>query len=390
MDVEEKKVSQQKEQKEQKEQKDKKNNAGSEIDLTKRVKYFLRYGLIGLIALAVICASGIWYYQHSHQSFTVYDAQVTSTMVAARTKAPGTITEMVVSDGEHVEAGDVIAHIQPNVTEENLEQLHQNVDMAQKNLEQLKKGTTVAMPSSAPAPSYTPAPSSGNSAAVAQARSRMQRMQELYSMGAVSAVERDQAIADYQAAVAADTPAPAPSAPVQSAPRVVNQPTDPKVLQAAELAVKQAQAALTNAQQDAQQTDIVAPVSGTVYATDVEEGTEVKAGDIVVNIGDADNVWVEAKLQPADKAKVRLGQFAKYTVDGKEYQGSVQEVKDPADEAATGTFSGSDGQDSESSGANGGGDEPSDTRITVKLSIPSGVTELRPGMSAVVKFALNH
>ena len=91
-----------------------------EVDLTAHTKNILRYGLIGLILIAVLAASGIWYYQHAHQAFTVYDAQVTSTMVAARAKAPGTISEMVVTDGEHVEAGDVIAHVEVNVTDDTI------------------------------------------------------------------------------------------------------------------------------------------------------------------------------------------------------------------------------------------------------------------------------
>lgn len=401
---------------------------GGEVDVTKRAKYVLRYGLIGLIVLALLCAAGIYFYQHRHPSFTVYDAQVTSSMVAAKAKADGTIVEMVVQDGDTVEAGDVLAHIQPSVTDDQIAQLQQNVELSKRNLEQVKQGQMTSAPQSAPAPAPappTPAPS-GNSAAVASAASRMHRMQELYEMGAVSAKERDAAVANYQeAAAAAQTPAPAPAAPAvsSSAPRAAWQPANPEAVKQAELAVKQAEAALANAQADAQATDIVAPASGTVYYTDVQEGSEVKAGDTIVNVGDADNLWVEAKIRPEDKEKVRLGQFASYTIEGHELQGSVQDIKDPADDAdaldatdanggGSDSFSASlekkdspDGNAADSSqegsesadgsaslGEAGAGDSSvHDDRITVRISVPANPPfPLIPGTDAVVKFALNN
>lgn len=389
-----------------------------EVDLTAHTKNILRYGLIGLILIAVLAASGIWYYQHAHQAFTVYDAQVTSTMVAARAKAPGTISEMVVTDGEHVEAGDVIAHVEVNVTDDTIAQLQQNLELAKKNLEQIKKGPQLPQSSmsvtAASAPATAPAPTaSSNSAAVAAAASRMHRMQELYSMGAVSAVERDQAVADYQSAVAASAPAaaPAPATPTPQTPSMTQsmpQKLDPELIKQAELAVKQAENALKNAQQDAQATDIIAPVSGTVYYTDVAEGTEVKAGEVVVNIGDASNVWVEARVQPQDKDKVRLGQFVKYKIEDTDYQGSVQEITDPADEPAVqdavpADSSNADNAAPQSASTDGPAksqdnsdtsDAPAsdklDQRIKVRISLPDNAArDLKPGMAAIVKFMLN-
>ena len=70
----------------------------------------MKYGLVGLILIAVLCAGGIYYYQHQHKYFNVYDAQVTSSLVAAKVHGNAMITEKVVEEGEHVEAGDVIAH----------------------------------------------------------------------------------------------------------------------------------------------------------------------------------------------------------------------------------------------------------------------------------------
>ena len=407
----------------------------------------MKYGLVGLILIAVLCAGGIYYYQHQHKYFNVYDAQVTSSLVAAKVHGNAVITEKVVEDGEHVEAGDVIAHVKSTVTDEQIANLEQTVALSQRNLDEVKKGqtVTVAVPSPAPAPAASAPRSSGSSQSVASAKSRMNRMNELFEMGAISAVQRDAAVSAYHAAVAAaSSSAPAASAP-SSSPAVryqtTTQPPDPKAVQNAELQLKQAQAALDNAKQDAAETDIVAPVAGTVYyAQGIDEGSTVKAGETVASVGNADDIWIEAKVSPDKAAKIRLGQFVSYEIEGHQLQGSVQDIQQPvkkddqasadsADAAASagnanaadaaganGAGAGQNGQDAQSAqsgtadaadgdAANGqpaAGNQPKTTAevtdaddadedvMIIRISIPSGLNfSLKPGMKAVVKFAMN-
>lgn len=423
-----------------------------EVDITKKVQYLMKYGLVGLILIAVLCAGGIYYYQHQHKYFNVYDAQVTSSLVAAKVHGNAMITEKVVAEGEHVEAGDVIAHVQSTVTDEQIANLEQTVALSQRNLDEIKKGqtVTVAVPSPAPAPAASASRSSGSSQSVASAESRMNRMNELFEMGAISAVQRDAAVSAYHAAVAAaSSSAPAASAP-SSSPAVryqtTTQPPDPKAVQNAELQLKQAQAALDNAKQDAAETDIVAPVAGTVYyAQGIDEGSTVKAGETVASVGNADDIWVEAKVSPDKAAKIRLGQFVSYEIDGHQLQGSVQDIQQPAkkddqsadisangaDAAANGAASnagaaqtdpnnpnaqngqsaqgaqdGQQGAETSTADAAGGdaaaSSQPKTTAevndadgadedvMIIRISIPSGLNfTLKPGMKAVVKFAMN-
>lgn len=419
-----------------------------EVDITKKVQYLMKYGLVGLILIAVLCAGGIYYYQHQHKYFNVYDAQVTSSLVAAKVHGNAMITEKVVAEGEHVEAGDVIAHVQSTVTDEQIANLEQTVALSQRNLDEIKKGqtVTVAVPSPAPAPAASAPRSSGSSQSVASAESRMNRMNELFEMGAISAVQRDAAVSAYHAAVAAaSSSAPAASAS-SSAPAVryqtTTQPPDPKAVQNAELQLKQAQAALDNAKQDAAETDIVAPVAGTVYyAQGIDEGSTVKAGETVASVGNADDIWVEAKVSPDKAAKIRLGQFVSYEIDGHQLQGSVQDIQQPAkkddqsaDSSANGAASnagaaqtdpnnlnnpnaqngqsaqgaqdGQQGAEASTADAAGGdaaaSSQPKTTAevndadgadedvMIIRISIPSGLNfTLKPGMKAVVKFAMN-
>lgn len=424
-----------------------------EVDVTKKVQYFMKYGLVGLILIAVIAASGIYYYQHQHKYFNVYDAQVASSLVAAKVHGNAIVTEKVVGNGEHVEAGDVIAHVQSKITDDDLANLEQTVALSQRNLDEVKKGqtVTVAVPSAAPAPAASaPRRSSGggSSQSAAAAESRMNRMQELYEMGAVSARERDAAVAAYHAAQSSASSssyaAPAASSST-SAPAVTyqttTQPADPKAVQAAELQLKQAQAALDNAKQDAAETDIVAPVAGTVYYADgIDEGGEVKAGQTIASVGNAEDIWVEARVSSEKASNIRLGQFVSYEIDGHKLQGSVQDIQQPSkkdDSDSANGANGSDGtaangqnaqgsqdgqpavntndasgnpsdQGATSDGQNGqvvmagsGNQDPKTTTsvedekedpdiLIIRISIPSGLGfDLKPGMKAVVKFAMN-
>lgn len=408
----------------------------------------MKYGLVGLILIAVLCAGGIYYYQHQHKYFNVYDAQVTSSLVAAKVHGNAVITEKVVEDGEHVEAGDVIAHVKSTVTDEQIANLEQTVALSQRNLDEIKKGqtVTVAVPSPAPAPAASAPRSSGSSQSVASAESRMNRMNELFEMGAISAVQRDAAVSAYHAAVAAaSSSAPAASAP-SSSPAVryqtTTQPPDPKAVQNAELQLKQAQAALDNAKQDAAETDIVAPVAGTVYyAQGIDEGSTVKAGETVASVGNADDIWTEAKVSPDKAAKIRLGQFVSYEIEGHQLQGSVQDIQQPvkkddqasADSTDAAASADNDNATANAAGANGAGagqnsqdaqnaqagtagatdgdaangqpaagnqpkttaeatdaDDADEDVMIIRISIPSGLNfTLKPGMKAVVKFAMN-
>ena len=105
---------------------------------TRNIADFLKYGLIGLVLIAVVAAGGIYFWQSRHSYMNIYDAQVSSLLVGAKVQADGTITEMMVGDGDHVEAGDVIAHVQVKVTDEQIDQLQQEVRDLKAENEKLK------------------------------------------------------------------------------------------------------------------------------------------------------------------------------------------------------------------------------------------------------------
>ena len=337
-----------------------------EVDISDKVNRFLKYGLPGLILIAVLSASGVWYYQHSHAYMTIRDAQVTSTLVGAKVRVPGVVTEILVKDGEQVAAGQVLARVKVNVTEDQIRQLQQTVDLSKQNLAALRAGTTTTQPV------YSNSGGGGSSADVGQAAANLEKMEQLYAMGAVSASKRDEAAAAYAAAQAAGSPSDTVTY------QTVVQPASPQAIRSGELQVKQAEAALESAKKESMATEITAPVAGTAYLTDIAANSEVRAGQTIVNIGDAGNIWLEAYINADKKDKVRLGQFVAYTIDGKEYQGSILDIQDPVD---MGSASANTEGDTE--------DRLHGNKVTLKISLPAQTdAPWHPGQSATVKISL--
>lgn len=343
----------------------------NEIDISDKVKRAIKFGLPSLLILSVVVASMIWYAMYGTGDLVVKDAKVSSSMVDVRARVSGTVSEVLVQDGDAVKAGDVIARLKVNVTEEQLKQLQQTVELTQKNLDQLKQGITVRTPRVVSAPA-----SAGASAGeVERARSRMERMNQLYEMGAISAVKRDEAAAAYQAALAAASAAPSSDSTVVYDTRV--QAASPETIKRAELQLRQAQAALERAKGSAAATEITAPVDGTVYIGELAEGMEVQAGQVLADVGNSDSMWIEAYLEPEQQDGVRLGQVADYYVDRKKYEGLVMEINQPA---------GDDWQEM-AENTEGGYGETASGKLVVRISIsPEDVYSMKIGENVEVRF----
>lgn len=330
-----------------------------EVDVTEKAKNFIRFGLIGLIVLAALAGGGLYLYQHSNRGFVVSDAMVVGSESVITAKGDGKITEVLVQDGDYVEEGTVIARVESKITPEDIAQLEQNVQLAQQSYAQLQKGTTTV--AQAPA---APVVDSGAQQRAANAYARMQRMNELFSMGAISAAKRDEAAAAYAAAQAAANAAPAPAA----APQTTVIPTSPEVLKQAELQVKQAEIALSNAKNDQQATEIVATASGVIsLAEGLAADSELKNEQEVARIQASNDAWLEAKLTENQAAKVRLGEFVNYEIDGHKLQGTVKDIAAPeSDESET---------------------DQSKSLTIVKISLPADPSfTIKSGMSGKIEF----
>ncbi|MBR2215596.1 MAG: HlyD family efflux transporter periplasmic adaptor subunit [Selenomonadaceae bacterium] len=327
-----------------------------EVDITEKVARTAKIGAAVLLITIVALTVGIFWQQGRDRYFIAEEAEVVGNTVDIRAKVEGKITELLAAEGETVTEGAVIARVAVNVTEEQLAQLEETLRLSQRNLAEVEKGREVKIPTeSAAAADDT----------VTKAAEKAKRMQELFEMGAVSAVKRDEAQAAYEVAKATAVPT-APNF------RTVIEPSPPEVIEAAKIQVRQAEAALAAAKQDAGATEITAPVSGAVYFKDTQVDKEIKPGEVIAGIGDAGTMRLEVKLPIEAQDKILLGQLVSYRLEGADLQGTVQEIITP------------EAEDSDEETG-----EPPENFLRVRVSIPSqDLPDLKPGLKTTLKFHL--
>lgn len=362
-----------------------KAKSAGEVDVTQKIMRYVRFGVIALVLLTLIAVGGAWAYQHRKPPVVMTDAIVKEAATVVTAPGNAKVVALQVENGDHVEAGDVLMTLEPAVTDEDVARLEQNAEMAKDSLASLRRGIPVTKEitiPAAPAPAPVAPTPSVSSAEVSQARARMERMNELFSMGAVSAKQKDEAAAAYQSALAGSQVS-APAPPPPSAPTVsyetVMQPASAEQIQQAELLVKQADIALANAKKAHDMTEVRASVAGTVqFADGIGPNVQVQAGTELANIYDPNDMWIEAQVPTSTAEKLSLGQTLAYIVDGQRYVGAVRElapIEPPvadtsADANANGDGNAEANTSSDNASANGDASAEDKEKPTVGVPLP--------------------
>lgn len=116
-------------------------------------------------------------------------------------KLPGRVVDIYVEEGDHVKAGDTLAHIHSSLAEAKLMQAEAMEQAAQATNRKVDSGTRSQIISSAK-DLWTQA-----QAATSITQKTYNRLENLYAKGVVSEQKRDEAKAAYDAAVAAEAAA---------------------------------------------------------------------------------------------------------------------------------------------------------------------------------------
>lgn len=332
-----------------------------EVDISEKAHAVIKYGLAALLLVAFLCAGGVWWYQSGRRTLTLVEAEVAGHVVQARALAAGTVTEILVGDGEPVKQGQALAKLKVKVSPEQIQQLESNLALSRRNLEELQAGVVTVQPVFG----------GGSGADVDAARMRYEKTQFLFDMGAVSAHERDAAEAAYQEALSGGVSY-----------QTVTRPGSPEAISRAEIQVRQAEAALASAQQASGATELFAPVDGIMYLTEVKEGSDVHAGEPVFRIGATGEMWVDAYASKEYADLFHIGQAAYYTLNGHDFLASVAEIYEmPEAQQKDTTAAGTEGAQSEDLHAG---------KLRIRVSIPDkeGVV-IRPAMRTTVKVLLD-
>ena len=121
---------------------------------------------------------------------------------------------------------------------------------------------------------------------------------------------------------------------------------------------------------------ITAPFSGIVLSENVESGEYVSPGTPVVTLGNLENVWLRAYINETDLGRVKLGQEVRVTTDtypDKNYKGRISFISPEAE------FTPKNVQTEK---------ERVKLVYRVKIDIPNPDMELKPGMPADAEIVL--
>ncbi|MBX3480553.1 MAG: HlyD family secretion protein [Caulobacter sp.] len=264
----------------------------------------------GVVAVAVIIGGGIWW--HGKQSFEGTDnAFVQADTVQVSPQVSGYVLEVLVSDNERVEAGQVIARIDPSTIQARYDQAVANVRALQADVQAVddKRALEDAMIAQ-------------KAAGVASARADAGRMAvdsrrygDLAAKGWVSDQKLQQVKAGEKQSEASVAAAEAALTAEQRAAQSLGSARAQKVAQ-----VQAAQAAVEQARIDLERTVIRAPVSGVVGARSVRPGQLVQPGQTMMVVVPLSETYVVANFKETQLSRLRIGQPVEIKADafGKE------------------------------------------------------------------------
>lgn len=251
---------------------------------------------IVVVALAVL--SGI--YMHNEMKYqSTDDAYVETTTVSVSPRVSGQISEVYVTDNQHVKKGDLVAVIDDEDYKIKLEQADSTYERVRLDQANAKANLTAA------------------DSAITLAKKDLDRYTNLYEQGAVSKQTLDSAQVKYDNAKAGLT----------QAKQALFSDNSGKTVADANL--RSAKAAKDKAALDLSYTKIYAPQSGTVSSRRVEEGMWVSAGSPLFTLV-PEEVWVVANFKENQLKDMKPGQPVDIKIDtypNKVFKGKIDSIQ---------------------------------------------------------------
>lgn len=326
-----------------------------------------RFIVIGVVAVVVIVALLWWW--HSTYYEDTDDAQVNGHLIQISSRIAGHVQKVNVDENQYVDAGTVIAELDPKDFQTAVEQDQANLESAEASYEAANVNVPVTHISTGSQLTSAGVDVSSANAQVVQAQHQLQaaqaavlqadanntkaqldlqRYKPLVEKDVISKQQFDAAVASADADKAALEQAQANLAAAQAGVKVANDrvasaqasyknaQTAPQLVaiqkakadQAAAM-VKQAQAALDQAKLNLSYTKIIAPTAGIVTRKSVEVGQNVSVGQNMATLVSLDDVWITANFKETQLEHMRQGQPVTISVDaygGRKFDGKVTQI----------------------------------------------------------------
>ncbi len=326
-----------------------------------------RFIIIGVVAVLVIV--GLLWWWHSTYYEDTDDAQVNGHLIQISSRIAGHVIKVNVDENQYVEAGTVIAELDPKDFQTAVQQDEANLESAEASYEAAKVNVPVTHVSTGSQVSSAQADVSSADAQVVQAQHQLQaaqaavlqaeanntkaqadleRYKPLVEKDVISKQQFDAAVATAAANKAALEQAKANLDAANAAVRVArdrvasaqasykNAMTAPQLVaiqkakadQAAAM-VEQARAALDQAKLNLSYNQIVAPTAGIITRKSVEVGQNVSVGQNMATLVSLDDIWITANFKETQLEHMRQGQHVTISVDaygGRKYDGKVTQI----------------------------------------------------------------
>lgn len=228
-------------------------------------------------------------------------------------KIPGRVAQRLVSEGDKVKSGDLVARLDDTEQSQQVALRHAELAGAEAALAELQAGSRPQEIASAEA--------SLRSAEAERERTQLdfKRQQELLEHQAIASREFEAAQAQLKVADARVAEAGEHLKLVKEGPR-------PETIQQARARLDQARAAVTIADTQVDNTRLTSPLSGVVLSHNVEPGEFVGAGTPVLTVADLQHVWVRTYVAQTDIGRIQHGEHVAVRTDtfpNKTYDGVI-------------------------------------------------------------------
>lgn len=251
----------------------------------------------------------------------VANGTIEATEVEVSSKLPGRLAQLLVEEGDQVQAGQVIARLETSEVEAEVAQAQAALARAEAQLKELIAGSRLQEIEEARANLQQAEDN------LKLARDDWSRFDSLFKEGAISAQERDRAKNSVEIAQSQLKAAQERYALVRIGPR-------PETIEAARHERDRAKAALGMAQVRLRDSTILAPLAGIVLTKRAEQGEVVNPGFPIVILIDADDLWLRVYIPESEIGLVSIGQAATVTVDSfpnRRFEGKVVEISSKAE-----------------------------------------------------------
>lgn len=285
-------------------------------------------------------------------------------VAAVASQLAGRVESIPVHEGEHVQAGQLLAQLDAREREAAVAQARADLEQAKAALGEARANLEAALPSVR-----------GAGADVARAQATLEeaqlnfaRAQELATGEAASKQQLDAARARFREAQASLASLAASKGSAQGRVRALT-----AAVAHAGAAVGVSEAALELAQVQLAQAQVRCPFDAVVVDRDLEPGEWAAPGTPVVTVENLDRLWVRLDLEETKLEGLRLGDPARVTVlavPGRTFSGHVIEV-------------GAQGEFAVNRDVKRG--RPDLRTFRVRVALDERSPELRPGMTAEVR-----